>query len=359
LVKILKLFIMKKLLLSAFVVFAYSATAQTIYTENFNGMNLGNLSTAIDGETEGQNEWLTFATNGAAGTTANNADNSNFQVVASGFEGQALHVTSSNGNAGSRFVWRDEFEDLWDARTSGNDVINVEYHFFTGASSTSTTQNGMRLYGVDGETQRILGGFVYTPSTRILQAIQYLNNNGTINTFLVGLGASATAPIVLENDTWYRIGFSYNTITGAVIYSGPGFENVGLPAATITGPFPLLSCEIVSGTPNTNASAATVGYDNILFKASATSDLLSSENSFATANFSIYPNPATDVVNINAGNLVINSIQVTDLNGRVINTINVNASSTAQVSVADLMTGIYFLTVNTDQGVGTSKIVKK
>jgi hypothetical protein len=90
-----------------------------------------------------------------------------------------------------------------------------------------------------------------------------------------------------------------------------------------------------------------------------TGTLLTTENFFAS-NFSMYPNPATNVVNIKPKNdIAINSIQVTDINGRIVKEINGSVSDNAQVNVSDLNSGVYFIKVQTDAGVGTSKIIKK
>ena len=81
-------------------------------------------------------------------------------------------------------------------------------------------------------------------------------------------------------------------------------------------------------------------------------------NDFINQNFKVYPNPATTFVNISSkDNTKINQIQITDLNGRVIKSINGKEVST-QINIADLNTGVYFLKVSTDNGVGTTKIIK-
>lgn len=86
---------------------------------------------------------------------------------------------------------------------------------------------------------------------------------------------------------------------------------------------------------------------------------LATEN-FVASNFSVFPNPATNVVNINSlNNTTINQIQITDLNGRVVSTVNANGLSTTQVNIADLASGAYFLKIVTNEGVGTTKIIKK
>jgi len=72
---------------------------------------------------------------------------------------------------------------------------------------------------------------------------------------------------------------------------------------------------------------------------------------------SVYPNPTTDVVNVaNAG--LINSVKVTDLNGRTVKAAAFDGVDTAQVSIADLASGVYLMTVASDKGTNTTKIVK-
>jgi hypothetical protein len=257
----------------------------------------------------------------------------------------------------------------WENRVIGNDIIEVEFDYFTGGTTTSLNEFRVYIYS-DEAAPKVLAGIGVaknlvvsgTSFKNVVRGFLHWTNTPGTGTYSIGLGASATEPATLPEDTTVRLGFSFNKTTAEVIWR----SNAGLDASFAgAAGFPMVTAGInpgevtflgVAGTGNTVASSAE--YDNYIVRASAT-DQLSTENSFATANFSVFPNPATDVVNVNAGNLVINSIQVTDLNGRVINTINVNASSTAQVNISELMTGIYFLTVSTDQGVGTSKIVKK
>lgn len=81
-----------------------------------------------------------------------------------------------------------------------------------------------------------------------------------------------------------------------------------------------------------------------------------STDSFFKNNFSVYPNPVNDVVNIaSLNNSEITKVSITDINGRVVKEIN---SNVAAVSVGDLTAGIYFLKINTLEGIGTSKFVK-
>lgn len=76
--------------------------------------------------------------------------------------------------------------------------------------------------------------------------------------------------------------------------------------------------------------------------------------------FSVYPNPANDVVTIsNAANATIDAVTVSDLNGRTVKSVKLNGETTAQVNIADLSAGVYMMNISSDQGTSTKKIVKK
>ena len=89
-----------------------------------------------------------------------------------------------------------------------------------------------------------------------------------------------------------------------------------------------------------------------------TTGSLSTEN-FFKSNFAVYPNPATSVLNVtSSNNAAINAATITDINGRTVKTISMNAVSEAQINISDLTAGVYFLNVTSDAGTGTTKIVK-
>lgn len=92
------------------------------------------------------------------------------------------------------------------------------------------------------------------------------------------------------------------------------------------------------------------------FKVTATT--LATED-FFKANFAVYPNPATDVLNIAANNGVsITKAIITDINGRVISQQNLDGVSQAGINVANLAKGVYFISVESASGKGTTKFLK-
>lgn len=85
-----------------------------------------------------------------------------------------------------------------------------------------------------------------------------------------------------------------------------------------------------------------------------------STQSFFANNFSIQPNPVKDFFTLTAkNNTSIENVKVLDVNGRIVNEINNTNSDNVQVNISELNSGVYFVKVQTEFGVGTSKIVKK
>lgn len=338
-----------------------SMNAQVLQTEDFNSTTLGNVGTDITGAAASPEGWFTFSSNGTAPTTSTNADVTNFQFVSNGNNStNGLKITTANGNKGSRFMWKDGLVAAWDARTPGNDIIQVEFDIYSGPATTSKTQAGVRAYGTDAAatTSRVVGGFVLTMDTKVLSGVAYLNNAGTYNTYLINLAAAPG--LTLTADTWYRIGVAYDSTTGEVIWKGPGFYT-SLPAANWAGPFPPEEVDFVSSTPTTNAAATDVIFDNLVTTAVATEALLG-VNQLATINskkFNVYPNPANNFVTVsNEDNVAINKISITDINGRTVKSVDANGLSEAQINISELNAGVYFLNIDTNEGSATKKIVK-
>ena len=74
----------------------------------------------------------------------------------------------------------------------------------------------------------------------------------------------------------------------------------------------------------------------------------------------LYPNPANDVVNVECtmNNVQLEGIEVIDVYGKLINTVNVTENTT-RINVSGLANGIYFVRVTTDAGSVTKTFVKK
>lgn len=84
-----------------------------------------------------------------------------------------------------------------------------------------------------------------------------------------------------------------------------------------------------------------------------------STNDFFKNNFSMYPNPVERDLNINVkDNTKINYVEISDMNGRVVKSSNAIFGN-LQMNVSELNSGVYFVSVETDEGKGIAKFIKK
>ena len=109
---------------------------------------------------------------------------------------------------------------------------------------------------------------------------------------------------------------------------------------------------VINGGPN-GTNSDIIGLDSF-----SVDRPLSTENFFAS-NYAVYPNPASNMLNINSkSGAPLKNVQITDLNGRIVKTLNAGNVSETQINISDLNSGVYFLKISSDLGVGTTKIVK-
>lgn len=81
-------------------------------------------------------------------------------------------------------------------------------------------------------------------------------------------------------------------------------------------------------------------------------------NELTENNFSFFPNPANNVLNIKAENN-IEQLLITDMSGRVIKTINNYNTRQAKFDVVDLKSGIYFIQVVSNGVLQVQKFIKQ
>jgi len=70
----------------------------------------------------------------------------------------------------------------------------------------------------------------------------------------------------------------------------------------------------------------------------------------------IYPNPVTNQLSLNNGELKIESILILDITGKTVKTIKGNVKT---IDVADLTKGIYFIQIQTEKGLINKKFIKE
>ena len=97
-------------------------------------------------------------------------------------------------------------------------------------------------------------------------------------------------------------------------------------------------------------------YTNTVVTSNCSGILLATENNeFLENKLALYPNPASSILNIETKS-VINSILVTDINGRIV---AANLFDSNKIDVQNLQSGVYLLKIATDSETKTLKFVKE
>jgi len=341
---------MKKILLSLSLVVSLGATAQVFETDDFSTLTIGNIGTDLTGGTTGQGGFYTA--NGLV---------TDYQIVADSdaAHGNVLQLTGSSTNTGTRYLWRGELADSWEFREDGNNILEVEYDFFTGPATTS--KNSMSILVFDGTGQKVLTGLSFQMDTKIIQGVSNYDataQGGVVGNYNFRLG---TTNVVLTANTWVRIGCSFNKTTGEVKWRGPGFNGFVMGAAAGNDPAEadFMASPNYAATP-LNAAASSAKFDNYRVRGVAVDGLLAVNEVATVANvFNVFPNPVNDVINVsNSQNSTVNKITVTDLNGRIVKEAKYDNGANVQMNVSDLSSGVYMMNISSDKGSIVKKIVK-
>lgn len=334
-----------KLLLVVPLLFATQFTsAQVLYTENFDNLTLGNLGTDFTGSTPGQGEWHTQS---KALTVPADAGNNYFKIVSEPNKGKVLQTTALQ-SVGSNNIQKRGLGVLWANRAAGNNVLKIEYEFFTGPHLNITAQNH-GLYILSNND------FVGTNNTLIHYLLYKPAGTYTLrpNTVLI---SPQTYP-QLQNNTWYTFIF-YIDYTNQKSY----FEIPAVGLKTVYDqqtPIPLPSSLLFSHSTGPNQTVKSdYKYDN--FTISAIPNVPLTTENFISDKFNLYPNPAKNIVNItNTENIEVEKIIIFDVNGKLIDTKIFNKQSKVQLNVATFAAGTYLLHIYTANGIGVKKVIKK
>jgi len=338
-----------KLLFSVLFSLSLTAFSQTLDSEDFNSLTIGNFSEDLTGATAGQGGFFIFGNNGA-GTSTNSAT-SNFQVVAGGDNSsQGASILSPDGDSGLRFLFK--FID-WSTRTAGNDIVEFEYTFNTDVLGGGSTSN-FRSF-IANDAGGVILGWEFNPVDGVLTRLATLNNGGTPGLFNVGT-------VTLPANTWVRIGCAYNTVTGELRWAENGTDSNGTFLTNGAGVDAIpnqIPAEIdwlalaFTGSGNTLAKEYII--DDYESKATATDQLLGVDDvEVVSANLSLYPNPANNVITLKTDLSVINVTVFNSLGQEVISK-NSDFTNINTFNISDLNSGIYIININTEDGRTTTK----
>jgi hypothetical protein len=184
--------------------------------------------------------------------------------------------------------------------------------------------SGFDLSSGDRGFSLMVKGDRTTPIMLKLQVGADFNTNHEI------FGQEYTTPGVWQKITWDLSSYTTNDRTRLVLFF-----------------------DIQSDT-NTGGSTDTFQFDNLVFGEYATLGV----NDFKIEGLRLYPNPTNNSWNISTQDQVIKTIEVYNILGRQVLTVNPDALST-QIDATGLAAGIYIAKIKTDLGSASTKLIKR
>jgi hypothetical protein len=292
---------MKKYLLNLFLFLSFGVLqAQTLFTENFDVFPA---------------TWIRTNQSQPVGTS--NWQQGNVSAFGTGFNGGSTSYASVNynsvaaGSAGTISNW------LITPTISLKDGDVIKFYTRAGSNfSTIPDRLELRL-STDGETSVV-------PSTGSTDLGSFTTIAATVNPNLT----PSVYPV-----TWTEVLYTVE----------------GLPTET--------ECKLAFRYFVTNGGPTGANGNAIWIDALTINRTLLATNEFFKGNFTVWPTPASNVLNIaNNSEVEIIAMQMTDINGRTVREVK---GMTSQINMADLNAGVYFMKITTAQGTGTTKVIKR
>jgi hypothetical protein len=176
----------------------------------------------------------------------------------------------------------------------------------------------------------------------IVKVMHHYDNN---NFCTINPNVSLSGPLsIIKMDS--TLG-SYCAPSTSISITSTSSGNFGYNSTTT-----LTSTSSITLTPATSSVTSVLNYSIIANSCLA----LGTKNSDLQNNFSLYPNPTKDILNINTkANIWINQLIIFDINGKQVQLSNDQTT----VDVSKLNPGLYFIKIKTDAGESSLKFIKE
>src|SRR5690606_32487162 len=197
---------------------------------------------------------------------------------------------------------------VWSNRTAGNNILKFEYEVFTDGDCGT----GGSVTGTNAFSSASFTGMTLRPTiSKDIVALHQSNESGGTQTITMQNYNNTVFPfkmwLKVEVFVDYNTKDAYYYIPTLNLQKSAKFTHTKVP-------------EGLAFVTSSMKSASIVKYDNIKLTAIQTlpSYILSTNEQLA-AKFNLFPNPATNVVNItNADNLYVENVTVYDVSGKAI-----------------------------------------
>ncbi len=328
---------MKKQFLLILTILFYSPllSAQVLYHESFDNLTLGNITTDPSGVNPGQGNWYVKLT---APVTA--------KIVPESSKGNILAIENFSLFDGKQ----KNLQTKWNSRATGNNFLLIEYDFYS-----EDVENTHRTWLFASDNSTIIDmrfETIYNSTLKSKEALfrALFPAQGTSTTFdQKGFNYTKswlTIKLYIDYNTYklYIYIPKLNILHAVPIKQIPSFDEIFL-SSSLNGTY--------SGIFNK--------FDNVRLTAlkNVPPEVLST-NTFLSEKFNLFPNPASNVVNIsNSENRIVNKVDIYDVTGKLINTQKFSNESEIQLNVEALNSGTYLLHLQTNEGIAVKKLVKK
>ncbi len=301
---------MKRILsFSLTAVMAFSAYSQSLWSDNFETYNVGNLGT--------QGGWQRDGGTNAVAKVAN---------VTTSYGKSFQFASTASNNADGVFIYNDT---KWSSRSTNNGIFVAEFDVYTGS-----TFSEIQFYDVDAGYYTIADLYM-SPANGVFLADQDDFDND---------GSGIQLPLTVTANTWYKVKFTYDVM-------GTGEMTVEING-TQYGPFEKSPGWFPTEVDLVAINANTSGFDNI--KTSAVATLMAVSDVAKKSSLTVYPNPATEIINVKSDKKV-ELVSIYDAAGKVVKT-----AAETTINVQNLEKGAYIVNINyTDGSKESTKVIKK
>ena len=339
------------LLITALIIGTQATKAQVLYSENFDNLTLGNVGTDFTGATPGKGGWHTKS---EAWDVPSQKSNNYFNIVNEPGRGNVLSMSTTSAR-GQSYLQKRGIDVLWNNRNPNNNILKIEIDVYSGdqfskGGSTGAFQPMLGSikpkYDFTDDMNEVIGLFQFDPSNISLYffggGLQCVNNSSPI--FIFQSWISLIYYIDYDNKKIYKVIPSLNFIHECNLKPG----DFNIKALLLKS----------SNWIGSQATTPVYKYDNIVI--SAVKSVPLSTQDFLSEKFQVFPNPATDLVNItNHENIAIKQIKIFDTAGKLVKTETYTNQTNMQVNTSILASGSYLFHIETTEGTVIKTIIKK
>lgn len=345
---------MKKQLLYTVLAFlaAHLTTSQVLFSEDFDNLGVGNIGTDHTGNTPGQGGWYTLS---QATQILTDANSGYFNIVTEPGRGKVMELAAMP-SWGSNCLQKRGIDTLWNTRIPGNDVLKIEYDFFTGPVLDSSVYALYWAVNNDNNTSThpannsYITGAAYQPNAGWLAPV---NPAPTVPGFYY----ISTQQLPILKNTWVKLVMYIDYPNQKIYFNLPSFGV--LMAYDAPGVISLANSLVFRAGSIGHSPSILSFYKFDNFVISAVNTVPLSVQKWVSSKFNVFPNPANDVVTItNNENIGIEEILVYDINGKTVKGQKSKRAKEIQLNVSSLSSGTYLLHIKTKEGVAIKKLVK-